>query len=722
MLFLLFIDYCRKKYPHQMLSMKSLFPKATRINDRKFYIKFMEHNTRNVLVLSYLALLFFLVCISMDTIRYFEGNDFEDPLYRVLLILHFCLFLFFIPIVYLNNRRKNNAKTKIPYSLVYLWFFGSVIVLFGISVVSLVARNNLITFAVIILAYNGLYLLPIKKRLLFNGVIFTFMVGFALIRDVDLFTMTSNIVEITGLCILAVIFGNNGFIAFINQVKLDAIKEQETQGLKELDRIKNRYFANISHEFRTPLSVIKGLANEIKEPRVKEIIKRNANKTLNLINQILDLAKLENREMNLKMHLDDIIPYIHFLKESIHPLAEAKNIELKITTQMESLEMDYSPYAIQVILNNLMSNAIKFSPATSVIDLEVRRQEDLLFISVKDQGPGLDEEERQRVFDRFYSSEEQIKSGSGIGLSLVSEILDQLNGEISVSSEKGKGSTFQIQLPILQNAVREELALEESLGKEFSGTGKFENTDDSYLLIVEDNEDLRNIYSKQLSDYYRLRICNNGKEALEILEQEKPKLIISDVVMPEMTGLELNTQLLNNESTKNIPLIFISSKVESELQPESMKKGKRAFLQKPFSMEEIHETIEKVLLQPDRLQKEEDSKSEYPEENQFLKDVFTVIEDNMHQEDFGIVQLCFNLNISRTQLYRKLKEVSGKSASELIREKRIQKATNLILLTDKTVNEICYELGFKDPSYFSKIFKQVTGELPSSYKKRHKKM
>jgi len=139
-------------------------------------------------------------------------------------------------------------------------------------------------------------------------------------------------------------------------------------------------------------------------------------------------------------------------------------------------------------------------------------------------------------------------------------------------------------------------------------------------------------------------------------------------------------------------------------------------------MEEIHETIEKVLLQPDRLQKEEDSKSEYPEENQFLKDVFTVIEDNMHQEDFGIVQLCFNLNISRTQLYRKLKEVSGKSASELIREKRIQKATNLILLTDKTVNEICYELGFKDPSYFSKIFKQVTGELPSSYKKRHKKM
>jgi signal transduction histidine kinase/ligand-binding sensor domain-containing protein/DNA-binding response OmpR family regulator len=524
---------------------------------------------------------------------------------------------------------------------------------------------------------------------------------------------------------------------------------EEAKRLKEMDQVKTKLFTNITHEFRTPLTVIQGTAEQeiSQNGRIKaednlqnaRTIQRNSAQLLTLVNQLLDLRKLESGQLPVHWVQDDIIQYLKYLTESFHSHAENKGLQLHFLSEIDQLQMDYDPDKLLYVVSNLLSNAVKFTPSGGNVYFQVARDssDDQLILKVKDTGIGIEEAKLPKVFDRFYQVDDSAvrkQEGSGIGLSLTKELVHLMGGRISVSSQLGKGSLFTVELPIAQKADKQTVSVDDLNRKTLGFAAapvlangqkeKKEATSDLPLvLIIEDNPDVVRYLTFCLDQQYNILTAQNGQIGIHTALDMVPDLIISDVMMPEKDGFEVCQILKEDERTSHIPIILLTAKADVSSKLKGLQYGADAYLSKPFHREELDIRIEQLIELRKKLQErfgsldfEQFNVQRNSPEEAFLLKVRQVVEENMSNSNFGMAQLCRAIGLSRSQLFRKLKALTGKSTSLVVRSIKLQKARHLLKTTDMTVTEIAYETGFSDLAYFSKCFVEEYGENPSAVK------
>lgn len=527
------------------------------------------------------------------------------------------------------------------------------------------------------------------------------------------------------------------------------LAQAEVIRLQDLDLVKTRIYTNLTHEFRTPLTVISGIADHIlSQPsfeNMKEglpMIKRNSAQLLRLINQMLDLSKLQSGRLTAKMIHDNILTYLKYLTESFHSLADSKDIRLHLLPGFDELYMDFDPEKIQAIFSNLVGNAIKFTPPGGNIYIKIekitsREMEDFLEVKVKDTGKGIPSEHLPYIFDRFYQVDDSATrsdEGTGIGLALTKELVLLMSGTIEVSSKMGKGTEFTLRLPIKKVAPKGnagELAHETwSTVKdlvEASAFGAAEDYDESLplALLVEDNEDVLTYLELCLNGKYRIQKARNGLQGIQLAIEMIPDIIVSDVMMPEKDGYEVVERLKKDERTSHIPIILLTAKAELESRLEGLERGADAYLSKPFEKNELEVRLRKLIevrqkltmrygaLNPEGTPETSAEK----QEDAFLKKLRSIVDAHLESEDFGIGELCKELSVSRTQLHRKLKALTNKSTSQVIRTIRMQEAKKLLLNPDLNISEIGYAVGYGNPSHFTQEFTKEFGEAPSFFRK-----
>ncbi len=548
------------------------------------------------------------------------------------------------------------------------------------------------------------------------------------------------------------------------------IREQrEAERLKDLDDFKSRFYTNITHEFRTPLTVIMGntelgkleigkLENLSKEKGAAQpqkvnypfitstldTISRNASQLLRLINRLLDLSKLQSGKMPLHLVQGDIAGYLRYLVESFHSHAAGKDIQLRFLSELDQFNMDFDAEKVQDILSNLLSNAIKFSPLGSEIIILVKRlpqdetTEEQLQISFKDHGPGISPEALPHIFDRFNTAKDSGNpaGGSGIGLALTKELVELMKGQITVKSELEQGAEFTIILPVSRQAPKGEKIIPKPLPTEKHLVGPTSvplpaptsGEEKPVCLVIDDNADIVRYLQNLLTNDYEVLTAFNGQVGIDKALDQLPDVIISDVMMPEKDGLEVCDALKNDERTSHIPIILLTAKATVQDRIEGLRRGADAYLQKPFNREELFVSLKKsVELRnqlisyfsklPPGFRQAETHEPQLVIEDAFLQKARKAVEEKLSDDQFDIHQLCRALTLSRAQLHRKLTALTGKSASHFIRSIRLSQAKELLTKTDSTIAEIAYEVGFRDPNYFSRTFTEEFGISPSETRK-----
>lgn len=524
------------------------------------------------------------------------------------------------------------------------------------------------------------------------------------------------------------------------------LARKETARLKELDRLKSRLYANITHEFRTPLTVIKGMADEMIEnmnPAEQKrfddklkMIERNSDKLLHLVRQMLDMSKIEDGKMKLNLIRDNIVSYLQYVLESFQSMADAKHIKLVFYHETGRIIMDYDPDKIFVIASNLLSNAIKFTPTGGKVIFhvkkEIRNDKEHLVIKVQDSGIGIEEGHLQHIFDRFYqvdNSHIRKGEGTGIGLALTKELVELMKGKINVKSIPRERTEVCVILPITKKAplqkskpLKNQLIDEPNGGMTVvTGTG---SEDLPLALIVEDNPDVARYIISCLAGQYRINRASDGIQGIEAAISSIPDIIISDVMMPGKDGFELCETLKQDERTSHIPIILLTAKATETDRIEGLSHGADAYLTKPFNKKELFVRLEQLIKIRRALQEKysrvEISLTEIEEptgEERFLKKAIGIIEENLDSHELDASMLAANLNMSESQLYRKLKALSDKSISVFIRGIRLSAAKKLLQTSDFNISEIAYRCGFNDPAWFSRAFKEEFGLSPSVFRK-----
>ena len=519
------------------------------------------------------------------------------------------------------------------------------------------------------------------------------------------------------------------------QLERMTFEKIRAEDLEKLDSFKTRFYTNITHEFRTPLTVIKGMTKRIKEnEEEKTMISRNSDDLLNLVDQMLELSKLESGNLPIKMVNGDIISFLKYLTESLHSLAEAKGVELKTESTTPSLSINYDKEKLTHIVKNLLVNAIKFTPQGGEVILKINNNNNdtkTLSFSVTDTGKGIAPEDLPNIFDRFYQSEDAIHQGSGIGLALTHELVKLLGGSIQVETELEKGTTFNLQFPITQNE-KSLLEDKERFLEKTSRTNTFyfeekinKSSEQPILLIIEDSEDVVQYLKLCLSANYQIQTASNGKEGMKKAIELIPDIIISDVMMPEADGFEVCNFLKNDIRTSHIPLILLTAKADIESKLTGLTRGADAYLAKPFEEEELKIRMNKMLDLRKRLQEKYSnsnfsqqytSESEFKKENQFIIELKELILEKM-DTDIDYDELARLVGMSRSQFYRKIKALTDCSPSIFIRSIKLRHGDELLRTTDLTVSEVAFQTGFKDVAYFSRSYKKQFGTTPTE--RRH---
>ncbi len=531
------------------------------------------------------------------------------------------------------------------------------------------------------------------------------------------------------------------------------IQKAESEKLRELDHLKSNFFANISHEFRTPLTLIlnplksikdlfleHGPTDEINVPiRYVAMMERNAQRLLNLINQLLDLSKLESGKMRLSIKKGALVRFLRAMVFSFESLAERRNIDFQ-THFPENQTGWFDRDKLEKVLSNLLSNAFKFTPEKGKVKVHISIDNQLLTIEISDSGEGIPQEELNNIFERFYQLEGKEDSGSGIGLSLVKELVELHKGQISLRSQLGQGTTFEVQIPIGKSFYETSEIIEDSSQIELSGTAflnaSFQNQgnhtnnltpiEDSSktqreILIVEDNQDLQNFIAEILTKDYHILQARDGNEGLILARKHQPDLIISDVMMPKMDGFDLCKQLKINELTSHIPVILLTAKAGQTHKLEGLELGADDYLTKPFDEKELKIRIQNLINQRQKLAQKFGKTIELkPKEiaitsadEQFLNKVMEGIENNLSNEFFGVEDLAALVNMSRSQLHRKLKALTEQGPNQIIRNFRLQRAKDLLEKRSGSVSEIAFQVGYSSLSYFTKSFRNQFGITPT---------
>lgn len=522
------------------------------------------------------------------------------------------------------------------------------------------------------------------------------------------------------------------FKVYTNRIKLkESLKFQ-----KELTQTKLNYFTNISHELLTPLTIISCVTDNLEmseKPSESQLntLQGNVNRLKRLLQQILDFRKIESGKMELNVTSKNASAFISNISRSyFQPLAEKKNIRLSVLIEEEDIEgyLDYDK--VDKILFNLLSNAIKYTPEQKNIylriDKEIKEGHTYLTIKVTDEGIGISSKNLDRIFTRFYNNKNHEGSESnGIGLSLVKELVELHHGTIHVSSKVNKGSTFTVTLPIDKESYSESELAKATLQQEneSENSNKEESSDNPTLLIVDDNEELLHLMKGIFMKNYRVFIAGNGQEGLNVLKEASPDIIICDVMMPQMDGLEFCRILKGDFNTSHIPVLMLTAKNTAEDQIECYKAGADGYIAKPFELKILHARIENLLkscqLRRQKFRTDTEiniSSLEYQSnDEQFLEKAIQCIEKHLAEPDFDIVVFASELNVSKSTLNRKMKAMAGLTPLEFIRNIRLKHACMLLKKPSVNISEVAYAVGFTNPKYFAKCFKEEFNMTPSEY-------
>lgn len=531
------------------------------------------------------------------------------------------------------------------------------------------------------------------------------------------------------------------------KIRLNEKARAEAARIKDMDDIKSTFFANISHEFRTPLTLIQGPLQQLEEMvkkdgkanatvpvslRQLQTMRRNTDRLLELVNQLLDLSRLDSGKMKLQIIKGDVLQLLKSLAASFDSMAERKQIHYHIHFSEQTRIAFFDKDKLEKIFTNLLGNAFKYTPERGTVSVIVEIEDNRIRFSVEDNGPGIAKKELDKVFDRFYRAEGAGDKGSGIGLALVKELVNLYRGQVSVSSEPAKGSRFRISLPCGKDAFKEEEMVYGEWKNEESFISK--NIYDAdialkgdeikpglpLLLIVEDSDDLRNFIKETVQDQYNTTEAVNGKQGLEKAFAEVPDIIVSDVMMPQMDGFAMTTAIKKNELSSHIPIILLTAKAGSQHKIEGLETGADDYLTKPFDAKELLARLQNLINQRKLLRKKfAGSIRVKPSEiavksvdEIFLVNLMELIETNMEEDDFGVEELAKKAAMSRSQLHRKLVALLDKSPSDLIRQTRLLRAKELLQKKAFTPSEVAFKVGFNSHTYFSKCFKEEFGITP----------
>lgn len=535
-------------------------------------------------------------------------------------------------------------------------------------------------------------------------------------------------------------------MSFITQsVRLEKL---ETGKLKELDEARTRLYTNITHEFRTPLTIINGMTDLIRNEPDKwleegcEKIDKNSRILLNLVNQMLDLSKLEAGATPVRMIRANINNYINLIVELFQSVAEYKKISMEFSPCKYNPVIDYDPDILLHIVSNLLSNALKFTREYGHVKVSTNLTDRNEFIiCVIDNGPGIPEKYLPFIFDRFYRVNETESfdiPGSGLGLSLTRELVKLVTGDITVENVFGGGTEFTISLPVTSNApMNNNLGLDglkESLSSyiiPFNETNTLPTETDidhgrkPLLLIVEDNSEVIYYLHALLENDYQILTAINGKDGCNKAIELVPDIIISDIMMPVMDGIEMLDKLKKDLRTSHIPIVVLTAKADIDSRLKGIERGADAYLVKPFNKEELMVQLRSLIRLRNRLRERysvigslnlrEDK--EFQREDEFMKKVREIMNANLDNEKFDIQRMCKEIAMSRTQLYRKFRSLTNKTINEYLRSLRLHRARQLLFSSDISVAEAAYRTGFKNLSHFSRVFTHEFKVNPSDIRK-----
>lgn len=546
------------------------------------------------------------------------------------------------------------------------------------------------------------------------------------------------------------------FRSYIVKAKLNeelARKNDELKRLNEevieLTNSRLVFFTNISHELRTPLTLIADPVEMLLEDsgikgKSRELLKtvqRNAIALQQLVSNILDFRKIQNGKMELKLVRFDIVEALKVWIGDFKLTAERKKIKLHfIKDKFAGDNMIVADKEkIARVVFNLLSNALKYTPAGGDIFVDIASEGDKLRVDVRDTGKGIDKDEANKVFERFFQAK-GAASGTGIGLALVKSFVELHNGEVKVESELDKGSDFIVVIPRMQangtvviddDAEDNQSFADESALQYIDDGDKHkgrvqqvvsENTDKPTVLIIDDNNDIRQYERTLLQDNYFVLEASDGKEGIDVAKKEVPDLVICDVMMPVMDGLEFTEQLKTNTATSHIPVIMLTAKNLEEHRAEGYAHGADSYITKPFHSKVLLARVDNLLKQRNLLKSVYQSSKEAEQEveasklddrdKQFVKQLNTIIQQNLSNSEFGVEDIGKEIGLSRVQLYRKVKAMTGSSVVDLLRKARLAKAKRLLESRSMSISEVAYDVGFSAPSYFTKCFKDEYNMLP----------
>ncbi|MGN1210057.1 MAG: ATP-binding protein, partial [Candidatus Cryptobacteroides sp.] len=510
---------------------------------------------------------------------------------------------------------------------------------------------------------------------------------------------------------------------------------EERKQKEELDQMKFRFFTNISHELRTPLSLImlplESVMKEMKDSPVMPkltTMHNNAEQLLSLVNHLLDFRKLEMGGEKLHLVKGNISEFVASIKESFNDAAQKKGISLTLEDEMLNPIMAFDSTQMQKMVNNLLSNALKFTSEGGYIHMRLSQDDQRrMVLEVSDTGIGIPSEDIKHIFDRFYRSENtELRSGSGIGLSLVKQYAQMHSGSISVTSEVGKGSTFTLVIPtdlnvgvsekhqpaIVAEATEEMNACEENAGKR-------------QIMLVDDNKDFREYIVGELSSEYDVFAAEDGRQCIEMLKTINPEVVICDVMMPNMDGFEVTKAIKNNIETSHIPVILLSARTSEDIRLEGYETGADAYLTKPFKLDILQARIRNLIEERRRRiasfsKDTEISPSEVTIttiDQKLMTRIMESVEKNMDNAEYSVEELSSDVGMHRMNLYRKIQSLAGMTPSEFIRAMRLKRAAQLLKNDPNlTVSEVSDMVGFNTQKYFTKYFKEMFGVPPSQYR------
>lgn len=520
------------------------------------------------------------------------------------------------------------------------------------------------------------------------------------------------------------------------RIYLTKIREEKHRKQEDLNQLKFRFFTNISHELRTPLTLITApldsmIAKEEDDAKKKKlsVMKANANRLLNLVNQILDFRKNEISGLTFQPSSGNIVSFARQICDSFLSFSEKRNIKFSFSASSENINMVFDEDKMGKTIMNLLSNAFKYTPDNGTVDMDVSEKSDTLIITVSDSGKGISDEDKKHIFDRFFqaSNGDNNSAGSGIGLSLVAEYVKLHHGKVFVSDNPGGGTIFTVKIPVIRSdSDNTEASAGESYAEDIHDIRKSDGNEKPLVMVIDDNADLLELIFDEFSSDFKIVTAENGKVALPKIKTSFPDLIISDIMMPEMDGIELCRRLKSNPATANIPLIILTAKHDMTAKIEGLTLGADDYVTKPFNIEELRLRIDRLIalkkkgFRRNLIDPEPEKIQITSLDKQLIEKAVKYVEKNIDNPDLSVEEMSASLGMSRVHLYKRIKHLTGKTPIEFIRIIRLKRAAQLLKESQLNVSEIAYKCGFNNPKYFSRYFKDEFGILPSAYQENNK--